>query len=209
MFADWTDRIAAGEVPPAPPRPEGIERNLVLTLWEWGGPATFAHDELSTDKRNPTANANGPIYGVDWGNDGFLTLDPAEHTATEVRIPVLDPTVPPGKPQSMPKPSPYWGSEPSTGSILPSRTMLRWTAKAASGCRRDSGVRRISRLFARIIRRRSWLRGRRASGRCSTTTRNQPVPSGRHLFRHSPRAVRNDKDETLYGTAFSAARSVG
>ena len=92
MFADWTDRIAAGEVPPVPPRPEGIERNLVLTLWEWGGPATFAHDELSTDKRNPTANANGPIYGVDWGNDGFLTLDPNTHTATEVRIPVLDPT---------------------------------------------------------------------------------------------------------------------
>ncbi|HET8698022.1 MAG TPA: carboxypeptidase-like regulatory domain-containing protein, partial [Gammaproteobacteria bacterium] len=36
MYADWTDRIAAGEVPPAPPRPAGIERNLVLTLWEWG-----------------------------------------------------------------------------------------------------------------------------------------------------------------------------
>jgi len=112
MFADWTDRIAAGEVPPEPPpRPQGIERNVVLTLWEWGGPATFAHDELSTDKRNPTANANGPIYGVDWGNDGFLTLDPNTHTATEVRIPVLDPQTPPGKPQSMPRPSPYWGDE--------------------------------------------------------------------------------------------------
>ena len=23
LFADWTDRIAAGEVPPAPPRPQG------------------------------------------------------------------------------------------------------------------------------------------------------------------------------------------
>jgi hypothetical protein len=111
MYADWTDRIAAGEVPPAPPRPQGLERNLVLTLWEWGGPATFAHDELSTDKRNPTANAHGPIYGVDWGNDGFLTLDPSAHTATEVRIPVLDPDTPPGKPQAMPKPSPYWGNE--------------------------------------------------------------------------------------------------
>jgi hypothetical protein len=32
MFADWTDRIAAGEVPPAPPRPQGIERNVVITL---------------------------------------------------------------------------------------------------------------------------------------------------------------------------------
>src|SRR5207247_280087 len=26
MFADWTDRIAAGAVPEAPPRPKGIER---------------------------------------------------------------------------------------------------------------------------------------------------------------------------------------
>src|SRR5690606_25883785 len=32
VFADWTDRIAAGEVPPAPPRPQGIERNVVITM---------------------------------------------------------------------------------------------------------------------------------------------------------------------------------
>ena len=36
MFADWTDRIAKGEVPPAPPRPQGVERNVVVTLWEEG-----------------------------------------------------------------------------------------------------------------------------------------------------------------------------
>jgi hypothetical protein len=110
MFARWTDRIAAGELPAAvPPRPQGRERNVVLTMWDWGGRATFAHDELTTDKRNPTANAFGPIYGVDWGNDGFLIVDPLEHTAEEIRIPVLDPKVPPGKPQRMPVPSPYWG----------------------------------------------------------------------------------------------------
>ena len=111
MFANWTDRIAAGEVPPAPPRPKGLERNLVLTMWDWGGPATFAHDELASDKRNPTANAYGPIYGVDWGNDGFLTVNTLEHTASETRIPVLDPKTPPGKAQSMPVPSPYWGTK--------------------------------------------------------------------------------------------------
>ena len=38
MFADWTDRIAKGEAPPAPPRPAGIERNLVITEWDWGTP---------------------------------------------------------------------------------------------------------------------------------------------------------------------------
>lgn len=111
MFADWTDRIAAGALPPVPPRPQGIERNLVLTQWDWGGRSTFAHDELSTDKRNPTANANGVIYGVDWGNDAFLVVDPVKHSTTEMGIPVLDPNVPPGKPQSMPAPSPYWGDE--------------------------------------------------------------------------------------------------
>ena len=31
MFADWTDRIAAAKLPPAPPRPQGVERNVVIT----------------------------------------------------------------------------------------------------------------------------------------------------------------------------------
>ena len=54
MFADWTDRIAAGEVPPAPPRPQGIERNVVITEWDWADPKAYLHDEVSTDRRNPT-----------------------------------------------------------------------------------------------------------------------------------------------------------
>ena len=45
MFADWTDRIAAGEVPPAPPRPQGIERNVVITMWDWGKFQSLVHDE--------------------------------------------------------------------------------------------------------------------------------------------------------------------
>jgi hypothetical protein len=109
MFADWTDRVAAGAVPPTPPRPQGVERNLVLTMWDWGEAATFAHDELTTDKRNPTLNANGPIFGVDWGNDAFLILDPATNSTRQLRLPVLDPETPPGKAQTMPVPSAYWG----------------------------------------------------------------------------------------------------
>jgi hypothetical protein len=120
LFARFTDRVAAGDVPPAPSRPLGMERNLVLTLWDWGGPATFAHDEITTDKRNPTANAYGPIYGVDWTNDGFLIIDPLEHTAKELRVPVLDPKTPTGKRQEMPFPSPYWGDKPYwTGQAIP------------------------------------------------------------------------------------------
>ena len=39
MYADWTDRIQAGEVPSQPPRPQGTERNVVLSMWGWGGTA--------------------------------------------------------------------------------------------------------------------------------------------------------------------------
>ena len=38
MFADWTDRIANGEVPAAPRRPQGIERNVVITAVGLGRP---------------------------------------------------------------------------------------------------------------------------------------------------------------------------
>src|SRR5262252_7664583 len=35
-LADWTDRIAKGELPHAkPPRPSGVERNIVITTWDW------------------------------------------------------------------------------------------------------------------------------------------------------------------------------
>ena len=89
MFADWSDRIATGEVPPAPPRPKGAERNVVLTQWEWTDEMGKIHDEASTDKRNPRVNANGPIYGVDIANDNLAILDPITHTATMLRIPTL------------------------------------------------------------------------------------------------------------------------
>jgi hypothetical protein len=45
MLSDWSDRIAAGALPPVPPRPQGVERNVVITEWEWGrGPSDWVHD---------------------------------------------------------------------------------------------------------------------------------------------------------------------
>jgi hypothetical protein len=64
MFANWTDRIAAGELPRTPPRPQGVERNVVITEWDWADPKAYLHDEIATDKRDPTRNANGLIYGA-------------------------------------------------------------------------------------------------------------------------------------------------
>ena len=50
LFADWTDRIAAGELPFArPERPQGVERNVVISMWEWSTPS-YLHDAVSSDK---------------------------------------------------------------------------------------------------------------------------------------------------------------
>jgi hypothetical protein len=110
MFADWTDRIAAGELPPAPPRPQGVERNVVITEWDWATPKAYLHDEIATDKRNPTVNANGLLYGApELSTDNIPVLDPVHHTTSQVKMPVRDPNTPaPGKPL---QPSVYWGEE--------------------------------------------------------------------------------------------------
>jgi hypothetical protein len=113
LFADWTDRIAAGELPRSQPqRPQGVERNIVVTLWDWAGPKDYLHDEVSTDKRNPRVNPNGLIYGTpEESRDLFPVLDPVKHKATQVKMPVRDPNTPSSKANPM-TPSPYWGPEP-------------------------------------------------------------------------------------------------
>ena len=114
MYADWTDRILAGEVPPEPPRPQGKERNVVLSMWGWGGPRIFVHDEIVTDKRNPTLYANGPVYGL--GGGSLTITDPNTHQSTLLNLParvpvrgrVRDEYV--GRSEAVP--SLYWGNEP-------------------------------------------------------------------------------------------------
>ena len=112
MFADWTDRIAVGEYPhEAPPRPQGVERNIVITQWDWADPREYFHDSVASDKRNPRVNANGLVFGVhEMSSDHMSILDPATSTATQVTIPVIDPAMPPVV-QRIGGPSPYWGEE--------------------------------------------------------------------------------------------------
>ena len=118
MFADWTDRIAAGEVPPTPPPPHGIERNVVITQWDWADPKAYLHDLVTTDRRNPTVNANGLIYGaLELSADYLPVLDPVRHVTSQVPLTVRDPNTKPPSP-AMPAPSPYWGNE------------ILWTSKA-------------------------------------------------------------------------------
>ena len=114
MFADWTERIAAGELPPRPPRPKGVERNLVVTLWDWGTDSSFIHDEITTDKRNPTLNGGGPVYGVSAGHGTLTVVDPNENTAVELKIPVRpedQDSVTSRFPQMQVELSYYWGEQ--------------------------------------------------------------------------------------------------
>jgi len=113
LYADWTDRIAAGELPAAKPsRPQGLERNIVVTMWDWAGPKDYMHDEVSTDRRNPTLNANGLIFGAtEESTDLVPILNPVTHTATQLKMPVRDPDTQSSKANPM-APSPYWGEEP-------------------------------------------------------------------------------------------------
>jgi hypothetical protein len=112
MFADWTDRIAAGAVPPAPPRPQGLERNVVITMWDWADPKAYLHDEVSTDRRNPRVNANGLIYGsLELSADYLPVLDPTRNTIARVPLTVRDPETPVAQGPAMLQPSPYWGTE--------------------------------------------------------------------------------------------------
>ena len=113
LFGDWTDRIAAGELPATKPtRPEGVERNIVVTLWDWSNPKAYLHDEISTDKRNPTVNANGLIFGAtELSTDLLPVLDPVRHRAWEIKHPVRDPNTPSARTDAL-SPSAYWGAEP-------------------------------------------------------------------------------------------------
>ncbi|MFZ3352612.1 MAG: carboxypeptidase-like regulatory domain-containing protein [Xanthobacteraceae bacterium] len=117
-FAEWTDRIAAGALPTKPQRPSGLERDIVVTTWDYADPKHYTHDEISTDKRHPTVNANGLIFGSpEYSTDNVPYLDPVNNKAFIFHAPVRDKDMPyslgPGYAADVRAlaPSPYWGTE--------------------------------------------------------------------------------------------------
>jgi hypothetical protein len=118
-YGDWTDRIAKGELPFAkPPRPQGVERNIVVTLRDWMNGKQYLHDLIASDRRYPTVNAYGPLVGSpEYSSDMLPILDPVKNVAITFKAPVKDPNMPlnlgPGHAAGLDalQPSPYWGSE--------------------------------------------------------------------------------------------------
>ena len=135
-YGDWTDRIKNGELPPAPPRPQGMERNVVITEWDWATPKEYFHDEISVDRRNPSSNPNGLVYGVHEDGSDFITaLDPNKNSFTQIAIP-YKPGTPMAEPEEVLEPSPYWGNEPVAISHATAHSLMMdskgrlWTAAA-------------------------------------------------------------------------------
>ena len=111
-LADWSTRIARGELPASkPPRPMGMERNVVATVWDWSNEKAYLHDLTGTDWRNPTVNANGPLYGApELSTDEYPILDPNTNTTTTIFAPVRDADTPIGAGPLL-QPSAAWGTE--------------------------------------------------------------------------------------------------
>ncbi len=115
-FGQWTDAVAHGALPFAtPPRPQGVERDLVVTIWDWGTDEKYLHDLISSDKRNPTVNAYGKLYGsTEYATDHLPVLDP-----TTGQVSFITPPESPSTPEALGPghaaelkpiaPSAYWG----------------------------------------------------------------------------------------------------
>ena len=112
-LADWSDRIAAGELPASrPERPRGIEGNVVVTVRDWSNPRAYMHDLSGTDRRNPTVNGYGLLYGApELSTDEFPILDPVNNSAMVFNAPVRDADTPTTNSDPVVAPSPYWGEE--------------------------------------------------------------------------------------------------
>jgi len=112
-LADWTERIAKGELPHAkPPRPQGVERNIVVTTWDWLDEKHYLHDLIASDRRFPTVNAYGPVYGsTELSVDVIPILDPKTNKVTDFKTPVRDADTPTSMEEGPMQPSPYWGKE--------------------------------------------------------------------------------------------------
>ncbi len=88
---------------------------MVLTVYDWSVRSAFLHALISTDKRNPSVNAGGPVYGAEWSGGDLAVVDPAKNTAKLIPVPLPDESQRSKQilfsPQSQLFPSLYFGDE--------------------------------------------------------------------------------------------------
>ncbi len=143
-FGEWTDRIAKGEVPKIePPRPQGVERNVVITSWEWSTPDKYLHDLISSDRpaRSRTSRCRYVILKCRYRLDRAML---ARSSRWQIR---------------------HTGAARCCGTRAPTITIPCSTSKAASGSRRPYAawiIRRGARKAPRTNSRRfsRWIKAR-------------------------------------------------
>jgi len=188
MYGDWTDAVAKGKLPDAAPaRPQGRERNVVVTMWDWADPKVYLHDEIGTDKRNPTVNANGPVYGaLEESADYMPVVDPVHNTATQIKLQVRDPKTPSQANNPPAQPSPYWGDE------------AIWTAQTTAHSFAMDGSARVW-IAARIRPNATPAFCQQGSSHPSATA--FPIAqSGRQMQLYDPKSRQVTTIDTCFGT---------
>ena len=66
-----------------------------MTTWDWLDDKHYLHDLIASDRRFPTVNAYGPVYGsTEFSVDVIPILDPKTHTAKNFQTPVRDADTP-------------------------------------------------------------------------------------------------------------------
>ena len=208
-FAEWTDRIAEGELPKdKPQRPQGVERNVVVTTWDWADDKHYLHDEISTDKRNPTVNGYGPLFGSpEYATDIIPILDPVKNSVTKFHAPVRDPDMPfslgPGHAAALKPlaPSPYWGSEQiwdthinNHNSMMDEKGRL-WLAAAVRGVKDPDFCGKGSDLISA----KSVPAGSEPAADGDARSEDDEIHLRRHLLHHPSRAIRLRQERHAVG----------
>ena len=68
----------------APPRPAGLERNAVISVWDWATQEGTRSDAQATHEWEPTFNANGRVYGVHTNDTTIAWVDPQTNTVGRI-----------------------------------------------------------------------------------------------------------------------------
>ena len=172
----------------------------MLTLWDWGDPKVYLHDVIATDRRNPTVNANGKIYGAPEDSAGLRAgaRSGDAHRDRTVSIRCAIRSTPSSQGRRRWQPSPYWGDEPIWDSTdqRPQPDDGREGPRLVHGARSARPTIRRSASRAPTIRRRSCSRSNSVGRHLSMyDPKTRQVHADRHLLPHAPPDLRRGRQQ--------------
>src|SRR5262249_24974381 len=141
---------------------------------------------IGTDKRNPTVNANGPVYGaLEESADYMPVVDPTRSAANQIKLQVRDPKTPSQANTPPAQPSPYWADE------------AIWTSQTTAHSFAMDGQARV------------WVAARIRANQTAAYCRDGSTPSsaayplaqrGRQMQLYDPKTKQVTTVDTCFGT---------